>query len=207
MFPEGKFVFLWRNPLATVASTIRFSENGRRFWAYKVDLFDGLSNLVSAYEKYRGLIYTVRFENLLLGAEDEWRKLFNYLELSFDPQFLLTFSNLRLKGRMGDKKATEQYKSVSTGPLEKWRVILANPLRKAWCRHYLKWMGKERLAVMGYDLEGLLVELNAIPSSFRYVGRDIISVTYGIVRSAVELGIIKHKLQALPNWHKIHMHS
>ena len=207
MFPEGKFIFLWRNPLAMVASTIRFSGNGRRFWAYKVDIFDGLANLVSAYEKHRDLVYAVCFEKLLLAAEYEWRKLFSYLELTFDPQFLLTFSNLSLKGQMGDKKATEQYRSVSTEPMEKWLLTLVNPLRKAWCRHYLKWIGKERLAVMGYDLEGLLVDLNAIPSSIRYVGRDIVSVTYGVVRNVVELGIIKHKLQAFPDWHRVHTHS
>jgi hypothetical protein len=28
---------------------------------------------------------------------------------------------------------------------------MAGPLRQAWCRRYLRWLGAERLALMGYD--------------------------------------------------------
>jgi hypothetical protein len=46
-------------------------------------------------------------------------------------------------------------------------------LRKSWCRRYLRFIGRERLAVMGYDLAGLERELSLQPASFDSFGADL----------------------------------
>ena len=61
---------------------------------------------------------------------------------------------------------------MSREPLEKWKAQMANPLRKAWAKRYLRWIGAERLAIMGYDLEALLAEVDAIPLKLRSTASD-----------------------------------
>ena len=79
---------------------------------------------------------------------------------------------------MGDPTGVERYRRLTTEPLEKWRRTLANPWRKRWCREYLTWIGRERLATMGYDLDALLADLDATPSSPRRVVSDAVHGTY-----------------------------
>src|SRR5262249_4039220 len=50
LFPEGKFIFLWRNPLSIVASIIETWYDGKLYaTSHREDLFVGLPRLVSAY--------------------------------------------------------------------------------------------------------------------------------------------------------------
>src|SRR5436190_10218489 len=53
LFPDGKFIFLWRNPLSIMASIIETFHEGR--WSPTVcrtDMFVGLPRLISAYRSY-----------------------------------------------------------------------------------------------------------------------------------------------------------
>lgn len=178
LFPEGKFVFLWRDPLAVVASVMRTWGRGRWNLHFReVDLFDGLSNLISAYEKHSDEAYAVRYEDLVRYPE-EWRRLFGYLDLAFDPGVLSRFADVRLGGRMGDPTRAAGYQEISAEPLHKWKSTPANPIRKAWLRGYLRWLGRERLAVMHYGLDSLLSELDTIPNTSNMIAPDAARLGY-----------------------------
>jgi hypothetical protein len=164
LFPEGKFVFLWRNPLSIVASIIET-------WGpwhptmYRDDLFVGLPRLVSAFRGNRVGAYAVQFEELLAGDRAPWKALLAYIGLDFDPATLSSFANVTLNGRMGDPTGVNRYTELSSEPREKWRATLANPLRKAWCIRYLRFLGPDRLAIMGYDHDQLQAELRSQPAT------------------------------------------
>ncbi len=208
MFPDAKFVCLWRNPLAIVASIIETWGGGKwNLYRFKVDIFDGLANLVSVCQQYKNLIYPVRYEDLVASPADEWRKVFNYLDLPFDESSLTNFKDVRLGGIMGDPTGSANYQAISSEPLEKWKSTLSSPARKAWCRNYLKWIGEERLSVMGYELKRLLEELDAIPVNFKTLASDIIRFGIGIAHCSIELRIVKRKLKMLPAWHRVHAHT
>jgi len=91
--------------------------------------------------------------------------------------------------------------------MEKWQKILANLIRKVLCRRYLKWVGQDRLAVMGYDLNVLLAELDAVPMSLRFMSSDIWWMSYGSVYRIVEGRMLKHKLQALRSGKRVYIHN
>jgi hypothetical protein len=208
LFPDGKFIFLWRNPLAVIASIIETWGQGKwHLYVCKVDLFDGLENLISAYDAHAGQVCAVQYENLLSNPEAEWRRVFAYLELPFDAELLSRFKEVQLSGRMGDPTGVQQYQVLSKEPLEKWKRVLTNPIRKAWCRRYLRWLGSERLATMGYDLQELLSALDSISLSMKFVGADIFGMGEGLVECLLETEIIKYKLKALPNWYKVHRYQ
>jgi hypothetical protein len=172
MFPEGKFVFLWRNPLSIVASIIETWEPWRPTM-FRDDLFIGLPRLVSAYRANQGRAHSVRFEDLVGGDEQRWSLLMDYLEIEFDPETLSRFSEVKLNGRMGDPTGPQRYSSLSTEPEQKWKDTLANPLRKAWCRRYLRFLGDARLATMGYDYRQLMQELDRQPPSTKALLPDL----------------------------------
>ena len=206
-FPDGKHLFLWRNPLAVVASIIETWAGGKwNLYRFKVDLFDGLENLVRTYERHEDRVHSVRYEELVTKPEETWGEVFRYLDLSFDRSALKLFSNVELVGRWGDHSGTQKYTEISTDPLEKWRRTLNNPVRKAWCRRYLNWIGRDRLAVMGYDLDGLLADLNSLPASYQRIGSDIGRSCWGLIRDVAEPRILGQKLSKLPEWNRIHVH-
>lgn len=129
-FPDARFVFLWRNPLAVVASIVDTGLSGR--WdphRFRIDLFRGLEALVDAYRRHGSRAVAVRYEDIVEG-EDAWRRIFSYLELEFDPAALERFVDVRLPGRMGDRRGMGDYRALSDEPLDKWRETLASVVRK-----------------------------------------------------------------------------
>jgi hypothetical protein len=180
LFPEAKAVVLWRNPLAVVSSIVETWAGGRwTFGRWNVDLHEGLARLVTAAEQHAGRVHTLRFEDLVERPDESWPALFAYLELPYDPSVLSAFANTRLDARMGDPSGAREYTELSTEPLVKWKRTFANAYRKAWARRYLDWIGRERLAAMGYDVDELQRELASIPSRPKGLVSDAWRGAYG----------------------------
>lgn len=207
MFPDGKFIFLWRNPLGVAASIIETWGNSKwNLHRYKVDLFDGLNNLLMASEKYKERIHEIKYEDLLSQPDKEMKRLFDYIELEYDPQTLNNFSDINLNGRLGDPTGAREYKAISTEPLGKWKKTLSNPHRKLWSKHYLRWIGEEKLSRMGYEMDSLISEVDKIDSSGKYIVSDLIRRIEGFALSWGEPVILMNKLRMRPDWWKVHAH-
>ena len=175
LFPEGKFIFLWRDPLAVVASIVQTWGRGKwNLERWRHDLFDGAPALVTAYERHRNASIALRFEDLVSDPQGTLRPVFEYLEIPYDPKIISSFSDVRLDARMGDKRGYSQYGELSTDPLDKWKGVVSTVVRKQWCRNYLRHIGAYRLAAMGYDLQTLLGELGSVPTSVRLLGSDLL---------------------------------
>jgi hypothetical protein len=172
LFPEGKFVFLWRNPLSVVASMIETWGPWHPTFMSS-DLFIGMPRLIASYEANRARVHATRFEDLSGGDEARWRELMAYLGVEFDPDALASFAKIELGGRMGDPTGRKRYSTLSTEPQQKWKGTLANPLRREWCRRYLRFLGAERLATMGYDLDRIVGELDSQPASLDSFAPDL----------------------------------
>ncbi len=68
---------------------------------------------------------------------------------------------------------------------------LDQPICKAWWRRYLRWIGAERLAFMGYDFRELLAEPSFVPTSLRWLGLDMRNIGYGLARNPYRACIFK----------------
>lgn len=207
-FPDSKHLFLWRNPLAVISSIIETWGGGKwNLYRHKVDLFDGLEELIETYEANRDRVHTVRYEDLLTRPKETWARVFDYLGLTFDPSLPYSFDRVRLGGRKGDPTGTSKYRNINQEPLTRWRSVLCNPARKAWCRNYLRWLGRERLAAMGYELDGLLDELDSLPTSYKSLGSDAWRGSYGLVYNLLEPKIFREKFGRLSSWRHVHPHK
>jgi hypothetical protein len=185
LFPDARFLFLWRNPLAVAASIVETWGGGS--WIvdkYRLDLFDGVANLTRAYEHHRERVSAVRFEDLVGDPPAAWPPVFEWLGLPFDPEVLTRFGDVRLDARMGDPTGAKRYRELSAEPIEKWRSTLRGRVRMQWARSYLRWIGPERLSLMGYELAELLASLEALPSSPGRTGADLARSAYGRVSAS-----------------------
>ena len=206
MFPEAKRILLWRNPLAVVASVIETFDAGRwNLYKYKVDMFKGLEGLIAAYENKPEAYYTINYESVVSHADIELPALFNSLDLSYDASVLTSFNTVTLMGTAGDPTGVKLYSKISKEPLDKWKIILANPIRKAWCRQYLNWIGKERLKTMGYEFDLLINELDSLPNSLAELLPDLAYLGYGVTYNAFEPLIAKDKIH-LKQWRYLCSH-
>jgi hypothetical protein len=158
LFPEAKFVFLWRNPLAVLASLMEtFRENRFEPYEFNSALVRGPSSLAGAFERSRDRAHGVRFEDLVGDeAESHWQAVFRYLELDWDPKVLHRFTGVELQGRFGDPTGVQRYSSLSSEPVEKWRGSFRGPVRQAWAVRWLNRLGQPALHTMGYDLQVLV---------------------------------------------------
>lgn len=208
LFPNAKFVILWRNPLAVVASIMETWSAGKwRPYRYKIDLFTGLQHLVAAVRANPDRFSVVHYEQLVSDPQRVVEGLLSELELPFEPAVVSSFGDTPVQGRVGDRTGVRAYETVSTVPLDKWRASLASPVRASWARHYLRWIGGERLDVMGYDLTSLLDELKDAPTDYRRVPSDLYFSAKGLAWSLFEPTIMSQKLRRLPRWHRVYSHS
>jgi hypothetical protein len=185
-FPDAKFVFLWRNPLAVAASLADWPQ---RDWGglYRENLFFGLANLIDASRRHGERVCSIRFEDYVTGDRETWQRLMDYLEMPFRSESLTEFVDVGLPGRMGDKSGTALYGSLSSEPLEKWRTTLANPLRKEAARRYLSWIGRERLSIMGYDGDRLYAELDEIPAGTQNLVPDACNLARAMLTEPIHV--------------------
>ena len=208
IFPNAKFVYLWRNPLAVVASIVETWGHGRwRIHPWRVDLFKGLSSLLEAYLGMRDSAFALRYEDLVQSPDAEMDRLGDYLGLDLVLGTATATTDSQLRGRFGDRVGSAQYDTVSTGSLTKWRGVLSSPARKAWCRRYIRWIGRDRLAMMGYQLDALLADLANAPRDIRGTPLDLTDMAYGSIASVLEPRIIRHKLSSSWGINQMYRHN
>ncbi|MDP8927174.1 MAG: sulfotransferase [Actinomycetota bacterium] len=208
LFPEGHFLVLWRNPLAVVASIVDTWLAGRwKLHHHKVDLYRGLEALAATVAADPSRFLSLRYEDLVREPTEQVTRVLSHLGLGWEPAVLTGAGRRDPVAEIGDRVGAHSYDQVSRQSLVKWRSMLASPVRKAWARRYLCWIGRARLALMGYDLEGLLGELEALPPDYSRLPDDVMLTARGVVWCVAEPRIARDKLAQLPGWSRVHSHD
>lgn len=173
IFPERKFIVLVRNPVAAISSAIELWGQGKwRLFIPHDHMVLGLKILLDAAVRHRDRICLVNFEKLVANPEQEIRRISNFLELDFEPDMVSGFTKVSFKGKMGDPTA-DKYSKISTAPQEKWKKVMNTPLRKAWIKRYLDYLGSENLKEVGYDVKDIMDEVRALPNDFKKFAQDL----------------------------------
>jgi hypothetical protein len=181
-FPDSPFIVLYRNPLANVASLVEtFGGGSWNLDRFAIDVHVGLERLAAlTMQPPPGLkLHTLRYEDLVARPAEMLSDIFRFLGLPDDPGVLEQFGKVRLTGRISDPNSRlASYGTLRKESVDKWKATLASPLRVRWCRKYLDWIGRERLAHLGYDRDELLDELRRLPVDRRILARDLVEMPY-----------------------------
>lgn len=203
-FPDAKFIYLFRNPLSVVSSMLMTEpENVWSLYFFNVDLYKGLENLIHYQNVFADSSITMQYEDLLNSPAKEMNRLFEYLEIDVGDFSINLKSNPFLSGHMGDQTGPNKETQLDQHSLSKWKKVLNNPVRRSWCRCYIKWIGEERLDAMGYKMASLLKSLDELDVSLD--GRsfqDIYRILFGIFYTNFELTMLKENFQNLRHLYK-----
>jgi hypothetical protein len=183
IFPEARFIVLWRNPLAVVASILNTWKEGRFDLSYyEQDIFRGPLNLVSFVEKSSAAILELPYEQLVRETESSIRRVTDFLELPPLASVTLPENDKLKQARLGDKTGIHKFSGVSEASVDEWRHSFASPLRRFWARRYLDFLTQEKLQRMGYDLRTLQETLRSVKTSPGQLLADVKTLGWKIAR-------------------------
>ena len=184
IFPDAKFLVLWRNPLAVVASILNTWQKGRfDLCYYEQDIFRGPLNILSFVDKRAAAVCELRYEDLVARPEESVRRVTDFLELPPLATVALPEKDPLKEAKLGDKTGIQKFQSVSAAPVEEWKSAFASPLRKFWAKRYLEFLGGESLKKMGYSTDELLASIRSAGTSFPQLLNDVCTLRSRIFRA------------------------
>lgn len=201
IFPEAKFIFLFRNPLSFFASQINFTSGGKGHLKAlplaKIDLKEGFSKLSAGYRLIKDKSLAIQYESLLEKPEKTINEVLKYLELDEEKSLVSLYKDQDLKGGRGDPYGVKEYKTIDVSSIDKWRETLATPFRRRLARKWVEGLNGDDVALQGYDLERIKDDLrnNKIE---RYLTTDRLDYLFGriFVKLRMNLWIPSYSLNA-----------
>lgn len=174
LFPNAKFIFLFRNPVQVYASLITtFADNKLTYYQTNEDLLDGMRLLSEGYEKYKNKSIHINYEDLVTSPKAQIEKVFNYLNLEIDYSVLNNFSNQNTKGRFGDPSGIKEYNNVSSNSVSKWKMIFNTPIRKKYLLILINKIEAKHIQIQGYDKEQIIKEIKNIRAVYNSIFSDL----------------------------------
>jgi hypothetical protein len=178
LFPEAKFIFLFRDPVQVIASIVDTWANGRftQIEQYRADIQIGVPSLSLAAAAYANRSISVHYEDLVAAPETHLERICTFLQIQADTSVLQRIDRAQVPGRFGDAKGIMEYKTVTNASCLKWRSTLGSPYRKWVIQRMLTRIPREHRArhtVDGTDPLETLRSLATGPSTWTRVPWDI----------------------------------
>jgi hypothetical protein len=160
IFPQAKFVFLLRNPLAIFSSVMNTSLRGdfRGFFTTdrKSDLLQGPPALIEGFRRLGDRAHVVRYEELVTGTEQVLEKLCAFLEIPFDREMSNYGNKVQFENSgFVDPKSIYHHQRPVAGYADQWPERLDTAQKQHLALGYLHTLGKNTIESLGYDYEEL----------------------------------------------------
>ena len=164
VFPDAKFIFLLRNPLAVLSSTLKtwFHNNleSLKKSPNYLDLIKGPSNLIQGIQLFSGDAIVVRYEELVEYSEDTVSAICKKLGIPFQREILTYGDKPKPKGRFGDPVGIYQHSRPVNNNIDKWLTNISSPELVEFADQYLETLGSDIVSIMGYNFQELKQKLN-----------------------------------------------
>ncbi len=208
IFPDAKFIFLFRHPLAVVSSILETYNKGKigTYWN-RIDIFEGPRLLAQGFRSFQQTYLVVQYEDLIVDAQKCIQGICDYLAIPYSDSLLEAFKQVRLRGQLGDDTGTKAYRSMAEAPLSKWKQTINSDFRKKYTLRYLDYLGAETLAAMGYHLDELKAEVRNLKTSNGSRMKDYYSIALACLYSVFEIPLMKKNIKRLlTEKHKLYIH-
>ena len=153
VFPDAKFIFLKRNPLAVLSSIINtwHGENWYNLSYHRADLIDAIAAMTKASKEDQSQGYIFLYEDLLKNETETLKNIFNYIGIDFEENVLNYNQNKSKKWRFGDPKNVYEKIGIDSNNNMKWTTNLMDLQYWRVMHDYLQYLGKERFEQYGYN--------------------------------------------------------
>ena len=155
LFPEAKFVFLIRNPMAVLASELTTYVKGN--WPvlgnFSPDLIDAPGWILQGIDLLGQNAIVVRYEDFVSKPEANISGLCNKLGIDFHNEMLDYSRTPKPVGKYNDPSGINQHNRTNTASIEKWKMMVNDDQSLYFARCYLEALGKETIDRLGYDYQ------------------------------------------------------
>lgn len=178
LFPEAKFIFLFRNPLSVLASSIETWSNDELILSsYYFELIEASKKLVEGYylAAEKNNLYKVKYEDIVTNPLETIKNICGYLNLEFEEQMLYNWRNVRLKGNFGDPRGINKYNNITNKTLSKWKdVVKKSIIRKKLFIKFINEINPGYFEIGNYNKVKILNDLRSIKNKldFKRIAKD-----------------------------------
>lgn len=153
LFPQAKFVFLLRNPMAVLASELNTYVKGD--WPvlgrFRPDLLDAPGWILEGIDMLGDQAITVRYEDFVSDPEKQIACLCRFLGIRFHEEMLVYSKTPQPIGRFNDPSGVARHSSTTTASVDKWQQLVHDDQSLYFARCYLEALGKDTISRFGYD--------------------------------------------------------
>jgi hypothetical protein len=199
IFPEAKFIFLFRNPVHVMSSMMQTWSGGdlKRMYAFERDLQQGPGLLSEGYKLLRNKSYAIQYEDYVTNPEKYTHEICDYLEISFDKTMLDVFVQQNTGGSINIGDSTGEQKFISNQSLSKWKNTFDTAFRKKLIYKYIKNIEKNVFETQGYDKKQILEDISALKVNRLYFFKDRFDFIYSLLVRYLKLNMYYGKNQNL----------
>jgi len=182
IFPDAKFIFLFRNPLDIYASVMKTWGNNtfKRMFSSKNDFKFGIQNLISARKILGDNCLVVNYEQLVSETDKTCNIITSFLEI--ENTFLDNKEGLiNLNGTLGDQKGIKKYKKINPSSIGNWKKTFNTRFRKSIAKNYINSIDNSDLNGFGYEKETLLNALKNHKVQFGFSIKDRWHILFNVL--------------------------
>lgn len=208
IYPNAKYIFLYRNPLAVLSSILKAWANDNpdileRSY-FKRDIYKGPQLVAEGSQIVNENAIIVRYEDLVINPESIVKDLCKKLHIHYSSNMLDYGSYRKPIGSFGDPQSIENHSRPVKSSLNKWVDHLTSKKLLPYCESYLESLNKDTLCQMGYSIDEIREELfknhpvkhYKIEHNVANKAPDFNSVVIGTSIAPVNLSKQQHALQS-----------
>jgi hypothetical protein len=174
VFPDAKVIFLFRSPVESLASMVETWWGGvLKTYHLQMDLELGPRLMAEGYLRHRDKALALHYQDLVTAPETTVRQVCAYLGLEFREGMIADFQRTTFSGSMGDPTGVHTYRSISTEPMQKWRAVLNNPVRRGYARRLVAGYSAETQQLFRIDPVTLQAGFAQQRGSLKGLWRDL----------------------------------
>lgn len=160
LYPNGKFIFLFRNPMDIYASTMKTWGNNtfKNLYSAHEDLEYGWDKMTSAYRNCLGDKLRINYEKLVSDSKHELHKVFDFLDLKTPNNDSVALGTL--SGKLGDQTGIKKYSKVEKKSVGNWQLVFNTNFRKKVIKSYISRLKPNSLQIAGYDSQALIKQIS-----------------------------------------------
>ncbi|MFZ7125417.1 MAG: glycosyltransferase [Desulfobacterales bacterium] len=170
LFPKAHFIFIFRNPVAVLSSTLKTWLNNdpkRIDPATRRDLFDAPMLLLKGIRSLKRSAIVVNYEDLVNYPEEEMHRICSRLGLSYQERMLRYGMQPAPSGSFGDPETIHRHHQPVQAYITKWITNLSSLELLDYADHYIRSFEPRVISGLGYSQLQIIDVLNGQKDKLR----------------------------------------